>query len=131
MKIHEECLPCLVNQAIRTAQMLQLEDRESLYQKIFQHMSRMDFIGSKIFFTVEMADKYSIIAHLCMFEIYTNLSILELGNNTLQSLKLCFHNLCIGLFVGTLCKVLEFPHYNMYKHNTKHAAVSAAHDVQI
>ena len=43
MKIHEECLPCLVNQAIRTAQMLQLEDRESLYQKIFQHMSRMDF----------------------------------------------------------------------------------------
>lgn len=43
MKIHEECLPCLVNQAIRTAKMLQLDDRESLYQKIFQQMSRIDF----------------------------------------------------------------------------------------
>lgn len=42
MKIHEQCLPCLVNQAVKTAEMLQLENREEMYRLIFRNMSCMD-----------------------------------------------------------------------------------------
>lgn len=42
MKIHEQCLPCLVNQAVRTADMLRIENREEMYRQIFLNMSRMD-----------------------------------------------------------------------------------------
>ncbi|MGN0478207.1 MAG: damage-control phosphatase ARMT1 family protein [Hominenteromicrobium sp.] len=43
MKINEQCLPCLVNQAIKTARLANAENREALYSKIFAQMSRMDF----------------------------------------------------------------------------------------
>lgn len=43
MKIREQCLPCLVSQAIKTANLIQAENREELYHKIFAQMSRLDF----------------------------------------------------------------------------------------
>lgn len=43
MKIKEKCLPCMVNQAIKTANMVNAADRETLYKKIFAQMSEMDF----------------------------------------------------------------------------------------
>lgn len=43
MTIHEQCLPCLVQQAVRTAEMTSAKDRESLYHRIFEGMSRLDF----------------------------------------------------------------------------------------
>ena len=43
MKINEQCLPCLVNQAIKTAKMVQADNREALYKKIFSAMSYIDF----------------------------------------------------------------------------------------
>ena len=43
MKINEQCLPCLVNQAIKTGKLANAENREELYKKIFSQMSEMDF----------------------------------------------------------------------------------------
>jgi len=43
MKINEQRLPCLVNQAIKTAKLTNAENREELYKKIFFQMSEMDF----------------------------------------------------------------------------------------
>jgi len=43
MKINEQCLACLVNQAVKTADLVGASDREELYKKIFLYMSRMDF----------------------------------------------------------------------------------------
>lgn len=46
MKIQHECLPCLINQAVRTAQMTGAPEPEALYRRIFAAMSRMDFNAS-------------------------------------------------------------------------------------
>ena len=43
MKMNEQCLPCLINQAIKTANMVGADGREKLYKKIFAYMSNMDF----------------------------------------------------------------------------------------
>ncbi|MBO5354165.1 MAG: DUF89 family protein [Lachnospiraceae bacterium] len=43
MKINEQCLSCLVNQAVKTANLVQAENKEELYKKIFASMSTMDF----------------------------------------------------------------------------------------
>lgn len=43
MKINEQCLPCLVNQAVKTANIMNASNREELYKKIFEAMSRIDF----------------------------------------------------------------------------------------
>lgn len=43
MKINEQCLPCLVSQAVKTANLINADEREMLYQKIFAAMSNMDF----------------------------------------------------------------------------------------
>lgn len=43
MKINEQCLPCLVNQAVKTANLTGAENREELYQKVFAQMSQFDF----------------------------------------------------------------------------------------
>ncbi len=43
MKIHEQCLACLVNQAVKTANLTGAENREELYKEIFAQMSRLDF----------------------------------------------------------------------------------------
>lgn len=43
MKINEQCLPCLINQAIKIANITNADNREELYKKIFAAMSNMDF----------------------------------------------------------------------------------------
>ena len=43
MKVHEQCLPCMVNQAVKTANLTNAGNREKLYQKIFTHMGCLDF----------------------------------------------------------------------------------------
>ena len=43
MKINEQCLACLVNQAVKIANMTGTDSREDLYRKIFSHMSQIDF----------------------------------------------------------------------------------------
>lgn len=43
MKINEQCLPCLINQAIKVANLTDAQNREELYKKIFGLMSHMDF----------------------------------------------------------------------------------------
>lgn len=43
MKINEQCLPCLINQAIKTANLTHAKDKEVLYKKIFANMSQIDF----------------------------------------------------------------------------------------
>ena len=43
MKINEQCLACLVNQAVKTADLVNAENREEIYKKIFSYMSQMDF----------------------------------------------------------------------------------------
>ena len=43
MKINEQCLPCLVNQAIKTANLTNAQNREELYKKIFALLSQLDF----------------------------------------------------------------------------------------
>ncbi len=43
MKIKEKCLPCMVNQAIKTAKIANAANREELYKKIFAQMSEMTF----------------------------------------------------------------------------------------
>ena len=46
MHIHPDCLPCVVNQAVRTARMTGAANPEELYRRIFAHMSRLDFSKS-------------------------------------------------------------------------------------
>lgn len=43
MKIRYQCLPCLVNQAVRVAEITGAQDREALFRQVFAAMSRMDF----------------------------------------------------------------------------------------
>lgn len=43
MKINEQCLPCLINQAIKVVNITNVEAREELYKKIFAQMSHLDF----------------------------------------------------------------------------------------
>ena len=43
MKINEQCLACLVNQSVKTANLVGATNKEELYKKIFSHMSTMDF----------------------------------------------------------------------------------------
>jgi len=43
MKISEQCLPCLVSQVIRVANIIDAQDRDTLYRKIFSYMGSLDF----------------------------------------------------------------------------------------
>lgn len=43
MKFDPHCLPCLVNQVVRTAEMVGAADAETLFQKTFALLSRMDY----------------------------------------------------------------------------------------
>ena len=43
MKINERCLPCLVNQVVKVANMSKATDRSILYQKVFRYLSTLDF----------------------------------------------------------------------------------------
>lgn len=46
MKIDYECLPCLVNQAVRVADITNADNKDILFQKIFRCMSDIDFSKS-------------------------------------------------------------------------------------
>ena len=43
MKMNEQCLPCLISQAVRTANLVKAENREELYREIFRRMGKLDF----------------------------------------------------------------------------------------
>lgn len=43
MKMVEACLPCLVNQAVKVADLTHCENRELLYHQVFQFLSTADF----------------------------------------------------------------------------------------
>ncbi len=43
MRMQENCLPCMVNQAIRVAEMTGATDRESLYRKVFRYLAEFDY----------------------------------------------------------------------------------------
>ncbi len=43
MKINEQCLPCLISQAVRTANLVKADNREELYREIFRRMGQLDF----------------------------------------------------------------------------------------
>lgn len=43
MKMNERCLPCLINQVVKIAQITKIKDSESLYKSVFLWMSNMDF----------------------------------------------------------------------------------------
>lgn len=43
MKMNEQCLACLVNQSVKTANLVGAVNKEELYKKIFSYMSTMDF----------------------------------------------------------------------------------------
>lgn len=46
MKIHDKCLPCLVNQVVKVADLTGAENRTALYQSVFQYLSETDFSGT-------------------------------------------------------------------------------------
>ncbi len=43
MKMHDECIPCLVSQVIKTAHLTEAQDRETLYKQVFAYMATLDF----------------------------------------------------------------------------------------
>ncbi|OOM70596.1 ARMT1-like domain-containing protein [Clostridium sp. BL-8] len=43
MKIHDKCLPCVVNQAIKVANITGVNNKEELLRKVFTYLSKMDF----------------------------------------------------------------------------------------
>lgn len=46
MKIQEKCIPCIVNQAIKTANMVGLKEKDSLLRRVFTYLSRVDYNSS-------------------------------------------------------------------------------------
>lgn len=43
MRIHDECLPCLVNQMIKGVHMTKAKESNELYHKVFEYLSHVDF----------------------------------------------------------------------------------------
>lgn len=43
MKINEQCLPCLMNQVIKIANMVNVDDKKTLYKQVFLYLSNLDF----------------------------------------------------------------------------------------
>ncbi|MDD5934775.1 MAG: ARMT1-like domain-containing protein [Clostridiales bacterium] len=43
MKIQEKCLPCIVNQVLKVANMVGLTDKDELLKKVFVYLSKADF----------------------------------------------------------------------------------------
>lgn len=46
MKIQEKCLPCVVNQAIKVADIVGLQEKEGLLKKVFAYLSEVDYQSS-------------------------------------------------------------------------------------
>ncbi len=45
MKIQEKCIPCIVNQAIKVADMVGLKEKDELLRCVFAYLSKVDFKG--------------------------------------------------------------------------------------
>jgi uncharacterized protein with ATP-grasp and redox domains len=43
MKLHDKCLPCVVNQVIKTANITRVNNKEELLREVFTYLSIMDF----------------------------------------------------------------------------------------
>lgn len=43
MKINEKCLPCLINQVIKVANITNCSNRDDLYHQVFEQLSKIDF----------------------------------------------------------------------------------------
>lgn len=43
MKINERCLPCLINQVIKVANITNCSNRDDLYHQVFEQLSKIDF----------------------------------------------------------------------------------------
>lgn len=43
MKIHDKCLPCVVNQAVKVANITGAHNKEELLREVFTYLSKMDF----------------------------------------------------------------------------------------
>lgn len=43
MRIHDKCLPCIVNQAIKTSDITGVKNKENLLREVFAYLSRIDF----------------------------------------------------------------------------------------
>ncbi|WP_238916901.1 ARMT1-like domain-containing protein [Clostridium sp. YIM B02555] len=43
MKMHDKCLPCVVNQVIKVANITGVENKEELLREVFVYLSKMDF----------------------------------------------------------------------------------------
>lgn len=46
VKIQEKCLPCIVNQAIKIANMVGLKEKDNLLRCVFDYLSRVDYQNS-------------------------------------------------------------------------------------
>lgn len=43
MKINEKCLPCLINQVVKVANITKCSNRDDLYHQVFEQLSKIDF----------------------------------------------------------------------------------------
>jgi len=43
MRIHDKCLPCVVNQVIKVADITGVDKKEELFREVFTYLSKMDF----------------------------------------------------------------------------------------
>jgi len=43
MKMHDKCLPCIINQVIKVANITEIEDKEELLREVFTYLSKMNF----------------------------------------------------------------------------------------
>jgi uncharacterized protein with ATP-grasp and redox domains len=43
MRIHDKCLPCVVNQVIKVADITGVDNKEALLREVFNYLSKMDF----------------------------------------------------------------------------------------
>ena len=81
MNIHPECLPCVVNQAVRTARMTGAKEPEELYRKIFAHMSQLDFQKTN---PEIIGETFAILkAHLGIHEVISGSMLTSRWNTTI------------------------------------------------
>lgn len=43
MRIHKECLPCLINQVVKVANMCKVKEQDALFHDVFAYLSTLDF----------------------------------------------------------------------------------------
>ena len=43
MKLQEKCIPCIVNQAIKVANLIGMEDKSELLKEMFKYLSTVDY----------------------------------------------------------------------------------------